>query len=162
MILRLSARASSVLAVLLCVSVCVVWASARGQDQKPKPKGHPKVTVRANPALGVAPLRVVATAELEGGADDDPQYYCLKVVWRWGDASESTTEADCEPYAPGKSEIKRHFAVEHRYKEPGRFELSVLFKQGDKEIASGRVTINVQGEAATAPVSATPPAPRRH
>jgi hypothetical protein len=157
MILRLRGCVSMVLGCTLCLSLGATGIDARAQAQKPK--AHPKVTVRANPEMGIAPMRVVATAELNGGADDDQQYYCLKVQWQWGDDSESTTEADCDPYVPGKSEIKRHFAVEHRYMEPGRYELRVLFLQGDKVIDSGRAIITASGEVAPGPAAATPPAP---
>jgi hypothetical protein len=152
----------AVAAALICVSIGTVWTSANSQAQKPKPKPHPKLTVRANPELGMAPLRVVATAELAGGADDDQDYYCMKVQWRWGDDSDSTTEADCDPYVAGKSEIKRHFAMEHRYKEGGKYELFVLFKQGDKTIDSGRVVINVQGQPKPTPAGARLRVPRPH
>jgi hypothetical protein len=130
--------------VATCLAVCAV--AARGLDQTPKPKGHPKVTVRASPALGLAPLRVVATAELVGGADDDRDYYCPKVEWRWGDDTVSTTDADCDPYEPGKSEIRRHYSSEHRFVESGVYEVAVIFKQGDKAIDNGHITIRVQGD----------------
>jgi hypothetical protein len=132
--------------MLLCIAVTAAGLCAQAQDPKAKPKGRPKITIRANPESGVAPLRVVATAEVTGGADDDQQFYCPKVIWKWGDDSESTTDSDCDPYVPGKSEIKRHYAVEHRYQEGGRFVLEVVFKQGDKEVGSSRVTIVVQGQ----------------
>ena len=53
-----------------------------------------------------------------------------------GRLTTSTAEADCEPYEAGKSEIKRRYTVEHRYKNPGGFRVVLRLKKGTKMIAT--------------------------
>ncbi len=56
----------------------------------------------------------------------------------------STAEADCEPYAPGKSTIKRRYTVEHRYKNPGAFKIILRLKKGNRIIASANTQVQVR------------------
>jgi hypothetical protein len=88
----------------------------KDKDQKDSTDPRPKVTLRANPVIAMAPARVVFTAELTGGANDFEEFYCGAVEWEWGDGTKSESSSDCAPYAPGKSEIKRRFAVEHVFR----------------------------------------------
>ena len=44
-----------------------------GGDDKDK---RPKISVKANPAMGISPARVVVSADLNGGANDYEEYYC--------------------------------------------------------------------------------------
>ena len=74
--------------------------------------------------MSFAPARIVVVAEVKGGAEDFEEFYCPTVEWEWGDFTSSTAETDCEPYAAGKSTIKRRYTVEHRYKNPGVFKSS--------------------------------------
>ena len=77
-------------------------------------------------AFGPPPLRVVFTAEITGGANDHEDFYCAKIEWEWGDGSTSSFAYDCDPYEPGKSEIRRRFIADHTYNNPGR--VDVVFR----------------------------------
>ena len=70
------------------------------------------MTLRATPAVGFAPTRVVLTAELKGGANDYEEFYCAAVEWAWGDDTKSESKSDCDPYQPGKSDFAGKFEVQ--------------------------------------------------
>ena len=117
--LRRSAWAGA--ATLLMAAALTVGISAqkpktrKDKDQKDADP-RPKLTLRANPVIAMAPARVVLTAELNGGANDYEEFYCPAVEWEWGDGTKSESSSDCAPYEPGKSEIKRRFTVEHVFR----------------------------------------------
>jgi hypothetical protein len=113
---------------------------ARSQDNTKKPS----LSLKATPAVSFAPARVVVVAEVKGGADDHEEFYCPTVEWEWGDLTTSTVEADCEPYEPGKSQIKRRYTVEHRYQNPGSFRIRLLLKKGTKIIGSANALVQVR------------------
>ena len=75
--------------------------------------------MRASPPVGFPPLRVVVTAEVKGGANDFQDFYCASVEWDWGDGTKSQSQIDCDPYEPGKSEIKRRYVEEHTFRGTG-------------------------------------------
>ena len=106
-----------------------------------KDQERPKLTLKAQPMMAIAPARVVFTAELNGGANDVQDYYCPTVEWDWGDETRSETTADCEPYQAGKSEIKRRFTVEHVFRV-GNHRVMFHLKRHDKAV--GNATINIQ------------------
>ena len=58
---------------------------------------RPKLSLKAQPNVGVAPARIMLTAELTGGANDFQEYYCPTVLWDWADGTESESTFDCEP-----------------------------------------------------------------
>src|SRR5579859_4155196 len=90
----------------------------------------PKLTLRANPTMAFSPARVVVTADLTGGADDQ-QLYCPAVEWEWGDDTRSEDSADCEPFQAGKTEIKRHFTADHTFRieePPGSPEINTEYR----------------------------------
>ena len=110
---------------------------AKDQDKRPK------ITLKAQPTISMAPSRVVLTAELLGGADDFEEYYCPSVEWQWGDGTASEASSDCEPYEPGKSQIKRRFTVEHVFRA-GNYRIMFHLKRRDKTVASATATIQVR------------------
>jgi len=112
---------------------------ARDQDAK-----RPKITLRAQPPVGVSPARVVLTAELRGGANDFEEYYCPTVEWEWGDNTRSESSSDCEPYEAGKSEIKRRFTVEHVFRRAGEYQVFFRLKRHDKTVTSASTYVRVQ------------------
>ncbi|MDP2317946.1 MAG: hypothetical protein Q8O42_01215 [Acidobacteriota bacterium] len=112
---------------------------ARAQGNK-----KPSLSLKATPAVSFAPARVVVVAEVKGGADDNEEFYCPTVEWEWGDLTTSTVEADCEPYEAGKSQIKRRYTVEHRYRNPGSFRIRLLLKKGTKVIGSSNALVQVR------------------
>ena len=140
---------ATVLIGLALISMDVVLF-AQGNDQNNKDNAkqgeakRPKISVRAQPPVGVAPFRVVLTGELQGGADDFEEYYCPTVEWAWGDDTTSESTLDCEPYEAGKSQIKRRFTVEHMFRRGGAYKVYFHLKRKDKVLASASVTIQVQ------------------
>ena len=113
---------------------------ARGQGGSKKPS----LSLKATPTVSFAPARIVVVAEVKGGADDFEEFYCPTVEWEWGDFTSSTVEADCDPYEPGKSTIKRRYTVEHRFKNPGGFKIILRLKKGNKIVASANSQIQVR------------------
>ena len=113
-------------------------ASAQGGNKKPS------LSLKASPAVSFAPARIVVVAEVKGGANDFEEFYCPSVEWEWGDLTTSTSETDCEPYEAGKSEIRRRYTVEHRYKNPGGFRIVLRLKKGTKIIAAANTLVQVR------------------
>ena len=136
----------TILAGVTCLAVLATGVGARAQRDAKNPKDEnprPKFSLKAQPNVGIAPARVVLTAELSGGANDFQEYYCPTVLWDWADGTESESTFDCEPYAAGKSEIKRRYTVEHVFKA-GAHKVWVRLKRNDKLLASANVTIQIQ------------------
>ena len=133
-------------AFLLVMAALSTGAAAQktgkdGKDQKDANDPRPKVSLRAQPVIAMAPARVVFTAELTGGANDFEDFYCSAVEWEWGDGTKSESSSDCAPYEPGKSEIKRRFTVEHVFRA-GVYRVMFHLKRHDKAV--GSATINIQ------------------
>jgi hypothetical protein len=105
---------------------------------------RPKITLRAQPSVGVSPSRVVLTAELRGGANDFEEYYCPTVEWEWGDETRSESSSDCEPYEAGKSEIKRRFTVQHVFRLAGEYQVFFRLKRHTREVTSASTYVRVQ------------------
>ena len=97
--------------------------------------GRPKISVKDNPSMGVAPTRVVVSADLNGGPS---------IEWEGGDDTKSTTSADCEPYEAGKSEIKRRFTADHTYRMGGNFRIQFRLKKKDKSIAGASTSVQIR------------------
>ena len=138
---------AGVASLLVCLALATV-AGAQTTDKKDKdtpadPK-RPKITLKANPLIAMAPARVVLTAELIGGDNDFEEFYCPAVEWEWGDGTKSESSVDCAPYEPGKSEIKRRFTVEHVFRlgRPNGYRVTIHLKRRDKSV--GAATINIQ------------------
>jgi hypothetical protein len=104
----------------------------------------PSLSLKATPAISFAPARIVVVAEVKGGANDFEEFYCPSVEWEWGDLTTSTAEADCEPFQAGKSEIKRRYTVEHRYKNPGGYKIVLRLKKGNKIVATANAMVQVR------------------
>ncbi len=45
---------------------------------------------------------------------------------------------------PGKSEIKRRYTVEHQFRNPGAFKVSIRLKKGTKVIAQATAQLQVR------------------
>jgi hypothetical protein len=145
-------------AVVATVAFAPVVERPVERAQKPDQNRKPSISLRANPTTGFSPLRVVLTAELKGGANDYEEFYCASVEWDWGDDTKSETKADCDPYEPGKSEIKRRYAQEHTFRSvtpdmpgaqglptgPTQFRVRFLLKQKNKVVGSGQTTVEVR------------------
>jgi hypothetical protein len=130
------------------VSLSIVFAAAplaRQKDDKVRDQENkrPKLTLKASPIVSIAPSRVVLTAELVGGADDYEEFYCPTIEWDWGDGTQSESTTDCEPYQPGKSEIKRRFTKEHVFRA-GSYRVMFRMKRHDKSLAAATANIQVR------------------
>ena len=112
---------------------------AREQGNK-----KPSLSLKASPAVSFAPARIVIVAEVKGGSNDYEEFYCPSIEWDWGDLTTSTAEADCEPYEAGKSEIRRRYTVEHRYRNPGGFKIVLRLKKGNKIVATANTMVQVR------------------
>ena len=115
---------------------------SKDRDQKDADP-RPKLTLRANPVIAMAPARVVLTAELNGGANDFEDFYCAAVEWEWGDGTKSESSTDCAPYESGKSEIKRRFTVEHVFRM-GAYRVMFHLKRHEKSVGMATVSIQVR------------------
>jgi hypothetical protein len=134
--------ASAFVAVILASTPS---SSAQQTDptRPPTLSRKPRLTIKARPEFGIAPLRVAVTAELEGGANDFEEFYCPTLVWEWGDGSASESSADCPPYEPGKSKIARRFTKEHTYQYSGRLRVYFSLRHRDREVTTAGVNITV-------------------
>jgi hypothetical protein len=124
--------------VLSLTTALAVAGSGADKDQKPK------ISIRANPPMAVAPARVVVSADLNGGANDYEDFYCPAIEWEWGDDTRSTTSADCEPYEAGKSQIRRRFTADHTYRVGGNFRIQFRIKKKDKSIAGASTSVQIR------------------
>jgi len=134
-------------ALFLGLAGTVVTASAPqrndrngGRDTDPR---RPRLTLKAQPTVAIAPARVVFQAELSGGSNDFEEYYCPTVAWAWGDGTESESTSDCQPFEAGKSEIKRRYTVEHVFRAGGH-QVTFRLKRTEKTLASASVNIQIQ------------------
>jgi hypothetical protein len=112
----------------------------RADKEQPSDK-RPRLSLKAQPVIAMAPARVVLTAELQGGPNDYEEFYCPAVEWDWGDGTQSESRNDCAPYESGKSEIKRRFTVQHVFRA-GAWRVTFKLKQRDKVV--GLSTVNLQ------------------
>lgn len=107
-------------------------------------KTRPSVSLKANPSTGFAPTRVVLTAELKGGVNDYADYYCPTVEWKWGDDTRAESKTDCDPYEPGKSEIKRRYVFDRVFQSPGEFRVEFRLKQKDRVVGLGSTMVRIR------------------
>jgi len=125
----------------LAVAIALLLPVAGRADDK---KGKPNISVKASPAIAFSPARVVATADLKGGANDYEDFYCPSIEWEWGDGTTSQDTLDCDPYEPGKSEIKRRFTASKVFQTSGDFRVIFRLKKKDKTIASGSTDVKIR------------------
>ena len=137
-----------ILTAAACLAVSTAFALPAQQKSDKEAKGQesqrPKLTLHAVPPVGTTPARIVLTAEMVGGANDFEEYYCPTIEWDWGDDTRSESTIDCEPYQPGKSEIKRRFTVEHVFRRPGTFKVFFRLKRRDKSLAATSASVQVR------------------
>lgn len=112
---------------------------ARAQGNK-----KPSLSLKASPAISFAPARIVLVAEVKGGSNDFEDFYCPSVDWDWGDETNSVADTDCEPYQAGKSEIKRRYAIEHRYKNEGTYKITLKLKKSTRVVATASAQVQVR------------------
>ncbi len=125
--------------VALSLTLALALSGARAAKDK-----RPKISVKASPAMAISPARVVASADITGGADDYEEFYCPSIEWDWGDDTRSTSAADCDPYEAGKSEIKRRFSADHVYQVAGDYRIQFRLKKKDKAIAAAAASVKIR------------------
>ena len=111
----------------------------RGQDD------DPRLRLRATPRVGLAPASILFVGTLSGGPDDNEELYCTTIEWDWGDDTLSESTPDCEPFEPGRTEIRRRFSVRHTFDYAGRYEVRLNLKRRDDILISARTRIEVRG-----------------
>lgn len=144
---RRRAMPACVTAIALATSLALAAQQDGGRDSE-RPKRdqegkRPRVTLRAQPPIAVAPARVVLTAELTGGADDFEDYYCPSIQWDWGDDTASESTSDCEPYEAGVTQIKRRYTVQHQFRRGGTFKVYFNIKRNDKTVGFASATVQI-------------------
>ena len=117
-------------------------APSKDQDKKDQDK-RPSLKLTARPPLGLSPARIVLTADLNGGPNDSEDFYCPTIEWDWGDGTTSESTSDCEPYEPGKSEIRRRYVIQHVFRA-GNFRVTLRLKKHDKLSAAASVAVEIR------------------
>lgn len=125
----------------LAFTVAVLLASSVTGEAKPS---KPKLSLRASPSVAFSPARIVLTAELKGGPNDFEEYYCASVEWNWGDGTISENTYDCDPYEPGRSEIRRRFVTEHLFRTAGGYQIEFKLKRKNKVLTVVRTRVQVR------------------
>jgi len=126
------------LALPIVLALTISVSASADKDKKPK------LSVKANPTMAFSPVRVVVTAEINGGSNDYEEFYCPTVEWEWGDGTVSDQTADCEPYQAGKSEMKRHFTADRVYRTSGDYRIQFKLKKHDKVLAAASTTVKIK------------------
>jgi hypothetical protein len=129
-------------ALLMMLAASLSAAQKAPSKDKDQDK-RPSLKLTARPPLGMSPARIVLTADLNGGPNDSEDFYCPTVEWDWGDGTTSESTSDCEPYEPGKSEIRRRFTTDHVF-NAGNYRVALRLKKRDKMVASATVMIEIR------------------
>jgi hypothetical protein len=137
-----TAARCTLIGVVCLVTSALVLAHIDKPEKEADAK-RPKLTLRAQPSVATAPARVTLTAELVGGANDYQDFYCPVVEWIWGDGTRSESQFDCEPYEPGKSEIRRYFTVQHVFRS-GFHHVIFRLKRGEKDLSNAAADLRIQ------------------
>ena len=123
----------------LLLFVMLGCSSHKPQGPASETKG-PRLILEASPRQGFTPLHVTFHAVLEGVKENDPDYYCLKEEWNFGDGAISAEEVNCDPYTENYK-ITAEFFAEHPYNNKGEY--TVFLKLGDRKIRSNSVVIYI-------------------
>jgi len=147
-------RLTAVLAgVCVAATMAVTRAAADQQSdqkadqkvaQKPGDDKRPTLALKATPPLGFSPLRVRASVDVRGGADDSEDFYCPAVSWDWGDGTVSENSEDCDPYEEGTSTIRRRFSADHTFQQGGAYRVTFRLKQKTRVVASASTNVQVR------------------
>jgi hypothetical protein len=123
---------------MIALAVWGTGLTGSGDEKKPK------ISVKANPAMALSPARVVVSADINGGPDDNEELYCAAVEWDWGDDTRSNSSADCDPFEAGKSEIKRRFTADHVYRLTGEYRIQFRLKKKDKVVMAASTSVKIR------------------
>jgi len=135
----------------LSVAAAIALTAARpldAQDKASKDRNKldkkPALSLRASPAVSFSPAKIVLRADVRGGPNDYEEFYCPSIEWDWGDGTRSEATYDCDPYEPGKSEIKRLYTMEHIFQLSGSYRVQFSLKRGDKTLAATNTSVQVR------------------
>ena len=109
------------------------------------PDDDPRLRLRVTPRVAFAPANMLFVGTLRGGPDDNEELYCATMEWDWGDDTVSESTPDCEPFEPGRTEIRRRFSVRHTFDYQGRYEVRLNLKRRDDILISARTRIEIRG-----------------
>lgn len=135
---------AAALGTMLIVACVQVGAQRAPENARASKADRPDITLKATPLMAFSPARVSLRAELKGGANDFEEYYCSTIEWSWGDGTSSETSVDCDPYEPGKSEIRRYYSGSHVYTTAGRYDVRLRLKKNDKVVGVGQTVVQVR------------------
>jgi hypothetical protein len=135
-------------AALLTV-VCGVATAAQepAQDKDSKAArdaARPEIGLKVTPLIAFSPAKITVRAELKGGEANYEPFYCPTIVWDWDDGTTSENTADCAPYEPDKSEIRRFYSSTHTYQMAGRFNVRFRMKKGDRVVGGTSYVVQVR------------------
>ena len=130
-------------ACLTVAAASVAIAQQKDDKDAKEPDKRPKITLRAQPTISMSPSRSSSRPNCLAGRTISKSIYCPSVEWQWGDGTSSEVSSDCEPYEPGKSQIKRRFTVEHLFRA-GTYRIVFHLKRHDKAVASATASIQVR------------------
>ena len=136
-------RLTAVLAGV-CVAGTLLAAADQKTDQKQADDKRPSLALKVTPPLGFSPLRVHASIDVRGGADNTSDFYCPTIEWDWGDGTVSATSEDCEPYEEGTSTIRRRFSADHTFQQGGAYRVMFRLKQKNKVVGSASTNVQVR------------------
>ena len=129
--------------------VSLVLAAGQAADGRAStrqgPDDDPRLRLRATPRVAFARDSFLFVGSLRGGPDDNEELYCATIEWDWGDDTYSESTPDCDPFEPGRTEIRRRFSVRHTFDYAGRYEVRLNLKRGDDILISARTRIEVRG-----------------
>jgi hypothetical protein len=120
------------------LGVTLGGASPAGNNEKPK------LSLKANPAITFSPANIFFVAEVKGGPDDYEELYCPSVEWEWGDGTKDQSSSDCDPYEPGKSQIKRRYVAQKRYQSAADYRVLFRLKQKDRVVGSASTQLKIR------------------
>ena len=112
--------------------------------QKQDDDKRPSLSLKITPPLGFSPLRVRASVDVRGGADDSIDFYCPAIEWDWSDGTKSETSEDCDPYQEGTSSIRRRFSADHTFQQGGAYRVTFRLKQKNRVVASASTNVQVR------------------
>jgi hypothetical protein len=126
--------------------VCVAGTLATAQKAAPKEGDdkRPSLALKVTPPLGFSPLKVRASIDVRGGADDSEDFYCPTIAWDWGDGTVSETSEDCDPYQEGTSSIRRRFGADHTFQHGGAYRVTFRLKQKTRIVATASTNVQVR------------------
>lgn len=130
---------------VVCGVATAAQEPAQDKDGKAaKDAGRPEIGLKVTPLIAFSPAKITVRAELKGGDTDYEPFYCPTIVWDWDDGTSSENTADCSPYEPKQSEIRRFYSSAHTYQMAGRYTVRFRMKKGDRVVGGNSYVVQVR------------------